>query len=337
MRKLMLCLLILLLGGAMAFAGGQGDSGGSGTAGGVPVMDAFVISTGEWTTYAPEENRLVEYFQNEFGVVFDFVVAPEESAGDQKSLLLASGDYPSVFIHGGFSKPERQRYGRLGVLQPLIDLIDQSGPNIMGVLNTDEAYAAGTYAPDGNIYGLPGAEICYHCFYTPKMWINTEWLDTLGLDMPQTAEEYEEVLIAFRDRDPNGNGIQDEIPFSGAQGTWYAEPRSVLLSPFIYVDIDHYLTFDGDDIVIAATQPAFRDALIWANGLYEQGLIDPLSFTQDEDAFGTLAQNEGAAIIGSYAGGHQLIGFNGNDPERWNQYFVMTPLRGGLRYYGCCV
>ena len=326
MRKSMLSVFLVLLVGALAFATGDGEDGAA--AGGAPVMDAFVISTGEWTDYGEENNRLVEYFQNEYGIVFDFIVAPEESQDDQKSLLLASGDYPSIFFHGNFSKPERQRYGRLGVLQPLNDLIEEYAPNVQNVLFSDEGYAAGTYAPDGNIYGLPGAEVCYHCFYTPKMWINYDWLETLGLEVPTTTDEFEAVLEAFKDGDPNGNGIADEIGFSGAQQSWYAEPRSVLLSPFLYVDIDHYLGVENGQIYLTATQDAFRDGLLWAAGLYEKGLIDPLAFTQDEDAFGTVAQNPDAAIVGSYAGGHQLIGFDINVTERWNQYFVLAPLEG---------
>ena len=38
-----------------------------------------------------------------------------------------------------------------------------------------------------------------------KLWINHEWLDTLGLEMPQTTEEYAEVLRAFKTEDPSAN------------------------------------------------------------------------------------------------------------------------------------
>ena len=45
-------------------------------------------------------------------------------------------------------------------------------------------------------------------------YINTQWLERLGLEMPTTMEELKAVLIAFRDQDANGNGDpNDEIPF----------------------------------------------------------------------------------------------------------------------------
>lgn len=44
--------------------------------------------------------------------------------------------------------------------------------------------------------------------------INVEWLEKLYFDMPTTTEELKEVLIAFKTKDPNGNGKADEIPLS---------------------------------------------------------------------------------------------------------------------------
>src|SRR5690625_7444431 len=44
------------------------------------------------------------------------------------------------------------------------------------------------------------------------MWINKKWLDELGLDVPETLEEFKEALIAFRDEDTSGTG--NVLPFS---------------------------------------------------------------------------------------------------------------------------
>ena len=37
--------------------------------------------------------------------------------------------------------------------------------------------------------------------------------DNLGLEAPTTVDELYDVLVAFRDNDPNGNGQKDEIPY----------------------------------------------------------------------------------------------------------------------------
>ena len=52
--------------------------------------------------------------------------------------------------------------------------------------------------------------------FNPRSWevmmINKTWLDKLGLEVPSTLGELEEVLKAFKEKDPNGNGKADEIP-----------------------------------------------------------------------------------------------------------------------------
>ena len=40
-------------------------------------------------------------------------------------------------------------------------------------------------------------------------------VDNLGLDMPETTDELHEVLKAFVNNDPNGNGVKDEIGVYG--------------------------------------------------------------------------------------------------------------------------
>ena len=46
------------------------------------------------------------------------------------------------------------------------------------------------------------------------MMINKAWLDKLGLQVPTTWDELENVLKAFKTQDPNGNGQADEIPMN---------------------------------------------------------------------------------------------------------------------------
>ena len=61
-------------------------------------------------------------------------------------------------------------------------------------------------SPDGEIYGLPQVNECYHCFYSQRAWINSDWLANVGMGVPQTTEEFVDVLTAFKEQDANGNG-----------------------------------------------------------------------------------------------------------------------------------
>ena len=62
-----------------------------------------------------------------------------------------------------------------------------------------------------------------------KMWINKAWLDRVGMEVPQTTEEFKEVLRAFKEQDANGNGDpNDEIPLSGSLKGWNTNPTNFL-------------------------------------------------------------------------------------------------------------
>ncbi len=71
----------------------------------------------------------------------------------------------------------------------------------------------------GKSNGFARFSECYHCSAYPKIYLRQDWMDALGLDMPETTEELREVLRAFVNDDPNGNAKKDEIGMLGAT-TW---------------------------------------------------------------------------------------------------------------------
>lgn len=91
-------------------------------------------------------------------------------------------------------------------------------------------------APDGNIYALPQINECYHCDNALKLWINKAWLDKLGLQLPTTTEEFYQVMKAFKEQDPNGNGKNDELPLTGSDEMWAGNVSAFLMNAFIVDD-----------------------------------------------------------------------------------------------------
>ena len=217
MRKIScIALILFLFAAAYAAAGAEGESAAAGD--GPLVMSMFITLGERQQSMAPGENRYTDYLQEKFNVSFDLTVVPGEARLEKQNLLLASGTYPDIFFDGQFSPADQMKYGGQGVLIPINDLIANHGPDIEKAWELLPVLQKWMVTPDGNIYSIPAVEECYHCSVNQKHWINTTWLDKLGLDMPGTTDEYEAVLTAFRDDDPNGNGKQDEIPLTGDPG-----------------------------------------------------------------------------------------------------------------------
>lgn len=91
---------------------------------------------------------------------------------------------------------------------------------------------------DGKIYFVPGVDAGKKNNNMQVLWINMGWLKKLSLKVPETIDDMEKVLIAFRDMDPNENGIQDEIPLITNDTDSAYQSDYFLLNAFSYVNPD---------------------------------------------------------------------------------------------------
>ncbi|MEX1028907.1 MAG: extracellular solute-binding protein [Paenibacillaceae bacterium] len=282
-------------------------------------------------------NSVTKYIEEKLNIKFEFDAAPSANATDKKKLLMASGDYPAVFLSGDFTQGEQIEYGEQDVLLPLNDLIEEYGSEIKKAFQDDPELKSAVTAPDGNIYALPHINDCFHCWYSQKMWINKVWLDKLELDIPKTTEDFNNVLKAFKERDPNGNGKADEIPLSGAYGTWHGIPTHFLMNSYIYDnDTDFFIMKDGK-VDLAANKPEWRQGLEYLNKLFSEGLVDMEAFTQNNDALAQVGNREGDNILGAVAGGHIGMYFSIEEGQtRHKDYISLAPLTGpnGVAYAG---
>ena len=341
MKKLLFGLVsVFLIAPMLLFAaGGREDETGEDERIDLTFLTLEAVYIEDWET-----NDFTTYMEDRTGIHITWETIPEQAEEEKLNLVLASGDYPDVFFGLNFTDDKLALYGgEEELLMPLNGLIEEHMPNLNAVLD-EVPGARGTLAsPDGNIYGLPSFNICYHCANANKVWVYQPWLDALGLDMPETTEEFREMLIAFRDDDPNGNGLQDEIPFAGAIKSWHGTPDLFLLNSFVYTDInsridvsaDRYIGLYVDDGTIRTVvdTEAYRDGLRYLNDLYSQGLIFPGSFTQDGQQLVQLVEGSEDPVVGVTAGGWGGI-FASFGSERYRNFRPLAPLEGpnGVRY-----
>ncbi|MGO4909443.1 sugar ABC transporter permease [Pseudorhodobacter sp. W20_MBD10_FR17] len=192
------------------------------------------------------------------------------------NLLLATGDLPDIVGGNKIQQPVNQ-YGPEGAFVPLNDLVKEYAPHIQAFWDTHPGLQQAISAYDGNYYYIP---------YLPdgkfgRAWyVRQDWLDKLGLQQPQNVEEYHAVLTAFRDQDPNGNGMKDEVPYFARD--WEEVLRLLTLWDARTSGSDSYHDFYVKDGAIAHpyAQDAYRDAMANLAAWYKEGLIDPEIFTR---------------------------------------------------------
>ncbi|WP_225442694.1 type 2 periplasmic-binding domain-containing protein [Paenibacillus lycopersici] len=279
-----------------------------------------------------EDNDYTKYVEQKFNVNIKWDLAPADALVDRRQLLLASGDYPEVFLEGKFTNADLMTYGKQGVLIPLNDLIDKYAPNLKAMMDKKPYLKEAMTAPDGNIYGIPRFNECDHCIYSQKYWINQEWLDKVGLKVPTTTDELYNVLKAFKTKDPNGNGKADEIPLTGAPNKYVFNGNidAFLMNAFIYNDNDKYLTVTDGKVDFAANKPQWKEGLAYMHKLYSEGLIDKASFTQNDQAVSQLGNREGDEVVGSVTTAllSYLVDTYDDTKTRHKHWVIVPPLKG---------
>ncbi|WP_374121461.1 ABC transporter substrate-binding protein [Paenibacillus sp. LHD-117] len=281
-----------------------------------------------------ETNAFTKHLEEKTNIKIAWDLVPNNALEDRKQLMLASGDYPEVILHGALTREEQMKYGKQGVFLPLNDLIDKYAPTIKKALEEIPYMRSSITAPDGNIYALPQINECYHCDNALKLWINKAWLDKLGLQLPTTTEEFYQVMKAFKEKDPNGNGKQDEIPLTGSDEMWTGNVSAFLMNSFIVDDYTEknagtFLSVKDGKVDFTANKDEWKQGLEYLNKLYKEGLIDPAAFTQNADAIQQLANREPDNVMGAVATALISYGYNmTNEQPRHKDYVTLPPLKG---------
>ena len=287
------------------------------------------------------DNEYTRWLENLTNIKLDMDIPPVADAQQKLNLMLASGDLPEVIIGCNIRLDQLQILANQGLLLPLDDYIDEYGVEFKQVYEAYPQIEDLITMLDGKIYGLPHVNDCYHCSMAQKMWVYQPWLDKLGLEVPTTTEEFYQMLKAFKEQDPNGNGQADEIPLSGTvftNGGWHSPIDEFLMNSFVYNDLvtpngARHLMLEDGTIKASFTQDGWREGLRYLHKLYSEGLIDPQAFTNDSTLIQQLGENE-VPILGAVgAGWYGVFTQNGGPSGRWKEYTPIAPLEGpsGMR------
>ena len=117
------------------------------------------------------------------------------------SILIASGDYPDMVQYdwkNAVGGPEGMINNE--VIVPLNDLMDKNAPNLKKYLGENPDIDRRIKTDNGNYYVFPFIRSDKSLLISQGPIFRKDWLDDLGLSAPQTIEEWENVLTAFRDK-----------------------------------------------------------------------------------------------------------------------------------------
>ncbi len=244
-------------------------------------LTVWAILSSDITDYST--NYQSQWYEEYSGVKINWINVPSSGWADAFQNSVMSGQYPDIYLYD-FATNEVEICAEYGAVIPLNDLIKEHCPNVKAILDKNQELKKSLTAKDGNIYTL-FTESYDISAYKQKLWVNADWLhqytEATGKGIPETTEEFKELLLFFKNNDMNGNGDNtDEIPFMGVNGVdgMYNLFGSFIQSCSASEGYGCY-TDENGEMQFSFNTDAFRDALKYINELYEAGCISDQSFT----------------------------------------------------------
>ena len=292
----------MLMTPAFLFAAGEEESMSSGelTEPGVfPVQPGITLqagwNSGRWGS--ADENLWAQQWEADTNVTLEFV---EMENVEKITIAFSADDYPDLML--GTAGLEKNLIARLlqeGVALDLRPYLFQGyTPNLDQIFTEKPESLAYMLNPEGKLSNLARFQFQESHYLEQNYMINRKWLDALGLDVPTTTDELRDVLIAFRDNDPNGNGdTDDELPFGYMATDGYAQHLRSMYGIWGMPTKNGIAITDGTAYFAPITD-AYRDMITYFAGLYSEGLIDPESFTQSRADFDAKVDDPAGNVYG---------------------------------------
>jgi putative aldouronate transport system substrate-binding protein len=218
---------------------------------------------------------------------------------EKKNLLLSESKLPDAFYQVYWTSDELVKYGKQGLFQPIEDMISEHAPNFQKLMDENPEIKKSITAPDGHIYFLPELSIDPQIMgLTFRYYINQEWLDNLGLEVPRTTEELKTVLTEFVTKDPNGNGKADEQGWYMNSGELPNSFEKLLMAAYgmgtggrTGIETSVYYESDGS-LQLTLNSEKMREVWQYESDLYKNGLMSKNSFSgADSDKWRADASN----------------------------------------------
>ncbi len=281
-------------------------------------------------------NYYKNWLEEQTGMTLEITFIPRDFTLEYLRLLLSAqgSEIDGVFFQPDSGQEELiaavNQYGKSGLVLPLNHYIDQCG------VYTPQALAGFTQydlrkaicAEDGQMYYLPWVNTSEITQNSQGLWLNVGWLKVLGRRIPQTTQEFYETLLAFQTQDPNQNGLADEIPLIAGDGNYTKQTHNFIINAFVYNDPQNSrMAVQQGRVFFAPATEAWREAMVYLNGLYDQGLILPTQAGLDEFALNQLV-NDPRDLVGGFCARSITDVIHPDSPEIIENFIHVPPLTG---------
>ena len=285
-----------------------------------------------------DTNYYTLLLEEKANVDIQFVTYTSADATEKLRVQIAGGEKLPDIILWGQDEAEMMEWGADGYFIPLEQYFENSayyttdiyadyqekGLDILGLTTTS----------DGHIWQFPGLTDSLTNPTGAKLWVYEPWLEAVGMTREDIADVdgFYEMLVAFKTQDPNGNGVADEIPLMGSVlDQTDNQPWVYLMNAFQPTTVARqFLVSENGQLSASFTTDEFKEGVKYISRLVQEGLYDPVSFTQDNASFRSILNAAGDQLVGCFAYTSTSL-ITADHPSK-NDWILVDPLIGADGY-----
>lgn len=239
------------------------------------------------------------------GIKVQYIHPSLTNREEKFNLMIASGEladiieYPWTYYNGGPGKAIEDN-----IILPLNDYVDAFAPNLKSIYEKNPHIRAEAKTDNGYYFSSSTIALNDRLLTSGGLIIRQDWLDDLGLSMPETIDEWYTVLKAFKEQKGAtaplaiGNDAFIVGAFTGAFG----------------FTLDFYR--DGNTIHYGPAEPAFKEFLTTMHQWYSEGLFDNnFSTTDAATRTANMLNGNTGVVYGGLGGGIGALISAATDPN----------------------
>lgn len=281
-------------------------------------LESLDIMAPFFSAVPPEEDDPIDQALSELaGLDLSVQWVPNSDYGAKTNTVLAGDDIPDVMVIQGKDQAFVQTAEAGGFWDLTEHLASGDYPNLV----TENPEVQEASSVNGKVCGVYRArDVIRH-----SVIIRQDWLDNLGLALPETTDDLYEIARAFTEDDPDGNGEDDT--YGMINPAWSGLGNG---SPYDALEVWHgsgnLWRDEGGELVPAFTTPEWRQALEYERDLVSNGYVNPDYATMDPATWNEPFLNgEGGIIIDVQSRAAELSKlFKEQDPEGFARYIGLA-------------
>ncbi|MBO7744881.1 hypothetical protein I8J29_11795 [Paenibacillus sp. MWE-103] len=238
-----------------------------------PYKDHLDISLSWWGIGVgfQQHDELQQKIEKDFNVTLNPVDIGWDNYKEKNQVWSAAGQLPDVITNSivNDNPATYNQWVSQGLVHALPDDLS-SYPNLEKVAKAQDVQ--GVYR-DGKLYAIPRMT-----YPNTDMWavdraiyVRKDWMDKLGLQDPKSFADFDAMMKAFADKDPDGNGKNDT---TGIVMNTLGYFKGVFMPTFPQFDNSSWVKEDGKWVPYYASKQ-MDQVMVQARQLYADGGLDP--------------------------------------------------------------